>query len=78
MRLAEDIRTSLARKTFPISSGGLRMIVSVGVVVRSGLDQDIDAMLRAADKALYAAKRNGRNRVACEQAFLGQPLEAAS
>ena len=77
-RLAEDIRASLSRKTFPVSSGELRMTVSVGVVVRSGLDQDIDAMLRAADKALYAAKRNGRNRVACGQTFSDQPLEAAS
>jgi GGDEF domain-containing protein len=78
MRLAEDIQTSLSHKTFPVSSGDLRMTVSVGVVIRSGLDQDIYAMLRAADKALYAAKQNGRNRVACEPAFTGLPLEAAS
>jgi GGDEF domain-containing protein len=76
MRLAEDIRASLHAKTFPVSGADLRMTVSVGVVVRSGLDQDIDAMLRAADKALYTAKRNGRNRVASEEAFLGQPLAA--
>ena len=78
MRLAEDIQSSLSRKTFQISSGDVRMTVSVGVVVRSGLDQDIYAMLHAADKALYAAKRSGRNRVAYGQPFTGQPLGATS
>ncbi|MDR3460695.1 MAG: GGDEF domain-containing protein [Beijerinckiaceae bacterium] len=78
MRLAEDIQTSLARKTFSVASGDVRMTVSVGVVARSDIDQDIYAMLHVADKALYSAKRSGRNRVACGQAILGQPLGAAS
>ncbi|KAA2266112.1 GGDEF domain-containing protein [Solihabitans fulvus] len=37
--------------------------VSVGAVVRSGADADLDAMLRNADEAVYAAKDAGRNTV---------------
>ena len=39
------------------------LTISVGIACTAGLPIGADALLRAADQALYAAKRNGRNRV---------------
>ncbi len=44
-------------------AGALRLSCSFGVALGAPGD-DIDALLRKADAALYAAKRAGRNRVA--------------
>ena len=43
---------------------GLPVTCSVGVGVQSGDEIDFDALFGAADRALYDAKRGGRNRVA--------------
>jgi diguanylate cyclase (GGDEF)-like protein len=44
--------------------GGLPVTCSVGVGVATGEEIDFDALFSAADRALYEAKRAGRNRVA--------------
>ncbi len=64
---AERLRDAVAGMPTPLvepaGSGALRLTVSIGVAV-SGLDADsADGLLAAADGALYAAKRSGRNRV---------------
>ncbi|MGU3536549.1 diguanylate cyclase [Methylobacterium sp. A54F] len=48
----------------------LRVGVSVGVASRPAGEIDFDALMRAADGALYRAKRNGRNRVEAADASL--------
>jgi diguanylate cyclase len=42
-----------------------RVTISVGVAMLQNGD-DMDSLIGRADACLYAAKRNGRNRVICE------------
>lgn len=73
--LAENVRVRLGKRSFSGSAGPFLCTVSAGVA-RSGEDGvDFHALLQEADKALYAAKRSGRDRVAVssdEEAFLAQ------
>ena len=60
---AERLRRMV--KALKISVGGvdIQVSVSVGVASREAGMESEDDMLRAADKALYAAKNAGRDRV---------------
>src|SRR5437879_6332387 len=58
--IAERARQSLANQTVGTGAGQLRVTASFGVAVLAG---EANALLAAADAALYAAKREGRNRV---------------
>jgi len=62
--VAERLRLGIESTPLPLEHGPLGLTVSVGVacVTPTGTD-DLDALLALADKALYAAKRAGRNRV---------------
>ena len=64
MILAERIRRSIGSLSIPWEAGRLRITVSVGVATLcEGRDYPtVDALLAAADEALYEAKRSGRNR----------------
>jgi diguanylate cyclase (GGDEF)-like protein len=61
MVVAEKVRRAIAATEFP---DGLSMTVSVGVASRPEDGVTPDDLVRAADKALYEAKRSGRDRVA--------------
>lgn len=52
---------------------GIGVTISLGVSVACGKDVDYDSLFKAADDALYEAKRDGRNRVAVAA---GPPAEA--
>lgn len=64
MRVAERIREKIERLEYVTASGRTRHVsASLGCAVFPGTARDSASLLRAADQALFQAKRNGRNRV---------------
>ena len=61
---AERIRTAFAACRIESDDGPLTCTVSAGFAFGTNEGMSFDKVLSAADKALYAAKRDGRNRVA--------------
>jgi diguanylate cyclase (GGDEF)-like protein len=64
--VAERVRRQIESAVTPVGSGQpLRVTISLGCATSGGKAPFIGAadVLEAADKALYAAKRGGRNRV---------------
>lgn len=63
---AERLRRGIAAASFAIGDGGapVRVTVSMGVAASSSGAVSLDDLVAAADHALYAAKRAGKNRVA--------------
>jgi diguanylate cyclase (GGDEF)-like protein len=63
---AEYLRNALALSHLDGPGGrGLSVTVSIGVATTRDFGRDLQALLSAADAALYRAKRAGRNRVVC-------------
>lgn len=62
-RIAERLRFDLSSAPIETSEGDFEIAMSFGVAIGDGSAWDVDAMVRAADKALYRAKNGGRNRV---------------
>ena len=63
MRRAEVVRNAVATTPAAADDLTIPLTVSVGAALRSDGLTDPEELLRAADAALYAAKRGGRNRV---------------
>jgi diguanylate cyclase (GGDEF)-like protein len=61
---AECMRLHIATSPLTVNGHLLRMRVSIGVAALGDGVTDLGALLREADRALYAAKRAGRDRVA--------------
>ncbi|WIJ24135.1 GGDEF domain-containing protein [Devosia sp. RR2S18] len=66
MFVADSLRLVFGASTIRIPSGSIRGTVSAGVANSGDLPSTLDEVLRRADDALYAAKRQGRNRVNLE------------
>ena len=61
---AERLRETITNARIPLAEGlPVTFSVSIGVSSLSSPDDNIDVLLSLADKALYAAKESGRNRV---------------
>lgn len=58
---AEKIRAAVAGIT--VASLDRSVTVSIGIALMPGHGNDPEALERASDRALYSAKRNGRNRI---------------
>ena len=70
-RLAESIREYVASLNLPHAPAAVRPYVTLSIGVASmekGRLEDAKALIEAADKALYAAKRGGRDRVVADGA----------
>jgi diguanylate cyclase (GGDEF)-like protein len=66
LQVAERIRRSFAEEAIETGGTKLRSTVSAGVATAGAKGEPFELVLRNADKALYAAKRDGRNRVVAE------------
>jgi diguanylate cyclase (GGDEF)-like protein len=70
MRRADELRQTFANLRVKYDSQELRATISIGVATFPTHGQDSDALLRAADQALYMAKATGRNGVYAADADL--------
>ncbi len=62
-RVADRILDCVRNAKVGVSGGVLRMTVSIGLTSFEEKEEDLDRLIKYADIALYAAKKNGRNRV---------------
>jgi diguanylate cyclase (GGDEF)-like protein len=60
--VAERLRACIANHAFPLAPQG-SITVSVGISCYPDDGDTVSSLIEAADRALYTAKRNGRNRV---------------
>jgi len=74
--LAERVRERIADPGFAIAGWPVQMRVSIGVAALGSEVGDLKTLLRAADLALYAAKRGGRNRVVAASQNLASAAES--
>ena len=65
MEVAERLRSAIAGGTLLPGEFAILVTLSIGLSTITNSSQTTTWVLRAADAALYAAKRNGRNRVEC-------------
>jgi len=75
MLVAERLRVEIERRGFHVAGRRIPLTVSCGVATYPLDGEDWDALLTAADNALYDAKQGGRNRVVAAHA---QDRRAAS
>jgi diguanylate cyclase (GGDEF)-like protein len=65
---AERLRLAIMDVDVEVPGDRVRVTASFGVAEAASHETTIDAVLGCADKALYHAKHNGRNRVSCQVA----------
>ena len=61
--VAEKVRSQIENTQFESGEQNLAVTISAGVASLSEAHHDMNAVMKAADRALYRAKSNGRNRV---------------
>lgn len=72
--MAERMRAAVEAQPFGIETGAsISITVSIGVASFPTHADNAQALVAAADAAMYAAKQGGRNQVVCYQPTPGQP-----
>ncbi len=74
LAIGEDIRAGLQALNMRVGNHQLHLSLSGSVVTTADLGHSIRAMLAAADRALYRAKRKGRNRIEVEHDVDNDPM----
>ncbi len=69
-KVAERLRKAIETEVFHVAQleKPLDITTSIGIASTSDMNVELDELLKHADKALYCAKRDGRNRVAADAA----------
>ncbi len=63
---SERLRAHIAALDIAVHGEVLKVTCSFGIAMLSKADEDIDALLKRSDAALYLAKDGGRNQVKCD------------
>lgn len=63
LNIAERIRSSIEQNALQTGQGEVRFTISIGIAELSEANESNEQLLKQADKLLYRAKQNGRNRV---------------
>jgi diguanylate cyclase (GGDEF)-like protein len=66
--VAERIRQQVENATASVAGAAVKATVSLGIASTETFGYDLDALMRRADTAVYAAKRQGRNQVVIAEA----------
>lgn len=72
--ISEELCAALRELRLPAPNETLRLTASIGLTNVRHTDNDLDVALARADRALYVAKRNGRDQVQADPADAAQPL----
>ncbi len=62
---AERLRNKVSLEHIDVQGETIAVTISIGIALKEGYMQNEDELIKAADKALYAAKHAGRNRIYC-------------
>ena len=73
MNLAERIRQHLSDSEFAVSGWPVPLLASIGVASLEPEISNLETLLRETDRAMYEAKRTGRNRVVAASTLHAQP-----
>jgi diguanylate cyclase (GGDEF)-like protein len=78
LAVAERLRAQVARHAVVHDGGEIGCTISAGVAACEGESLTLEALMKRADQALYAAKAGGRNRVQRWSPALGAPTDRSA
>lgn len=61
-KVGEDLRAEIEKREISVGGQNLKVTISLGVACY-GKEKNLDELLNRADKAMYEAKRQGKNRI---------------